>query len=377
MRGFSLSGLLFLVLLLGISSCKPVDPDPGPSTGTDTDGSGLFTLIEDQIDGRSIVVAGSRSYNLYVSFFRNLESGEELLFIPTGKALPVLMEDTEGNEWNVFGEAISGPREGQRLTPTNSMMAYWFAISAMYPGMDIYNGPSSNLQPLPLNDPDWNIPTDSLGSGSIWDGIMALDDPEFVQYEARDFLQDPFYVSENSLVIGVKVGEEIKAYPHLIMNWHEVINDELGGKKISVAFCPLVGSSTIWDRSDGQSGFGVAGLLYNNNLTMFDRESESVWVQVRGDCVYGTRRGEESTPVQMIETTWNTWRQIAPEPMQVLSENTGVNRDYTEDIFEYYRNTEDYVFYPLDVEDERLPEKERVHVVIGNGQAKAYRLSSF
>lgn len=365
---------LFLILALVGSSCKRT-PDPQPTL--EPSGDGLFVLLEDEIEGIPIVVAGSESYNLYVSFYRNLASGEELFFIPSGRPLPVLMEDTEGNEWNAFGEAISGPRTGQKLTPTNSLMAYWFAIAGMYPGMDIYNGPSSNLTPLPLNDPEWGIPTDSLGSGSIWDGIQGLDHPEFIEYEARRFLSDGFYLPEDGLVIGVKSGGETKAYPHLVMNWHEVINDRIGGQEMTISFCPLVGSSTVWDVSEAPSDFGVAGLLYNNNLTMFDRDTESIWSQVRGDCIYGPRLGEKVEPVQMIETTWNTWRLINPEPISVLSSNTGVNRDYTDDIFEYYRNTENYIFYPRDVWDNRLPEKERVHVVLFDGKAKAYRLSDF
>ncbi len=367
--------ILSLLLLTLLSACKPVDPDPRVEVNPANDG--LFTLIEDDIDGVPIVVAGSKSYNLYVSFYRNLPNGDELVFLPSGQSLPVVMEDTEGNQWNAFGEAIAGPRIGQQLLPTHSMMAYWFAISAMYPGMDIYNGPSSNLMPLPLNDPDWTIPTDSLGSGSIWDGIQAIDNPDFLAYEARNFLQNPFYASERSLVMGVKNGDEIKAYPHLILNWHEVINDQIGGEDVTIGFCPLVGSGTIWSQGGGGGGFAVAGLLYNNNLTMFDRDTESIWSQVKGECVYGARRGEKVTPVQMIETTWNTWRQIVKEPISVMSENTGVNRDYTEDIFEYYRNTEPYIFYPRDVWDNRLSEKERIHVVIQGGTAKAYRLSSF
>ncbi|MFC2112175.1 DUF3179 domain-containing (seleno)protein [Bacteroidota bacterium] len=48
------------------------------------------------------------------------------------------MKDQEGNEWNVFGEAVSGPRKGQELHSVNSFMAYWFSIAAFYPSPIIY-----------------------------------------------------------------------------------------------------------------------------------------------------------------------------------------------------------------------------------------------
>ena len=37
-------------------------------------------------------------------------------------ALPAVLEDGEGNRWDIFGEAISGPRIGQRLNPTTSLI---------------------------------------------------------------------------------------------------------------------------------------------------------------------------------------------------------------------------------------------------------------
>ena len=44
----------------------------------------------------------------------------------------VLLTDNENNSWNVFGEAVSGPRTGEQLTNAASFMAYWFSIPAFY-----------------------------------------------------------------------------------------------------------------------------------------------------------------------------------------------------------------------------------------------------
>jgi len=49
------------------------------------------------------------------------------------------MEDSEGNTWDVFGLAISGPRQGEQLTPTQSFMGYWFSWGAFYPNPEIYD----------------------------------------------------------------------------------------------------------------------------------------------------------------------------------------------------------------------------------------------
>jgi hypothetical protein len=51
----------------------------------------------------------------------------------------VILLDNEGNEWNVFGEAVSGPRIGQKLQQPVAFMSYWFALGAFYPQTEIYD----------------------------------------------------------------------------------------------------------------------------------------------------------------------------------------------------------------------------------------------
>ncbi|MDZ7691925.1 MAG: hypothetical protein U5K69_12490 [Balneolaceae bacterium] len=52
--------------------------------------------------------------------------------------LPVIMKDQEGNRWDLFGYAVEGPREGERLGPTSSYIGYWFAWADLFPGVEIY-----------------------------------------------------------------------------------------------------------------------------------------------------------------------------------------------------------------------------------------------
>ena len=51
----------------------------------------------------------------------------------------IILLDQEGNKWDIFGEAVSGPRIGQKLNPTTSFMGYWFSWGAFYSGMAIFN----------------------------------------------------------------------------------------------------------------------------------------------------------------------------------------------------------------------------------------------
>lgn len=43
-----------------------------------------------------------------------------------------LLRDNEGTVWNVFGEGISGPRQGQSLGDSPAFMGMWFSIPAFY-----------------------------------------------------------------------------------------------------------------------------------------------------------------------------------------------------------------------------------------------------
>ncbi|MGI9543806.1 MAG: DUF3179 domain-containing (seleno)protein, partial [Cyclobacteriaceae bacterium] len=96
-------------------------------------------VIEDNHQSLPIVVVGSSAKNFTVSFERTLGDGTQLSFDALQNQLPLVMEDNEGNKWDVFGEAISGPRQGQKLESTESFIGYWFSWGTFYEDPTIYN----------------------------------------------------------------------------------------------------------------------------------------------------------------------------------------------------------------------------------------------
>ncbi|MEM8528113.1 MAG: DUF3179 domain-containing (seleno)protein [Bacteroidota bacterium] len=136
---------------------------------------------------------------------------------------------------------------------------------------------------------NWLIPQNEIRDGGPGkDGIPSIDNPEFVAVNDIDFL------SEDDLVVGVKVGAEIRAYPHLILDWHEIVNDQLEDLSLALNYCPLTGTAIGWkSKIDGKvTTFGVSGLLYNTNLMPYDRLTNSTWSQMRLDCVEGELQGK-------------------------------------------------------------------------------------
>jgi hypothetical protein len=85
------------------------------------------TIINHHYAGEDFVVAGNAKHDLVVSFSRKTEDGTVLNFSQTSDDLPIIMVDNEGNKWDVFGEAVAGPRKGAKLNTIPSYNAYWFA----------------------------------------------------------------------------------------------------------------------------------------------------------------------------------------------------------------------------------------------------------
>ncbi|MFN2395071.1 MAG: DUF3179 domain-containing protein [Bacteroidales bacterium] len=221
---------------------------------------------------------------------------------------------------------------------------------------------------------EWSIPQDEIFDGGPGkDGIPSIDSPQFINADEAGFL------ALSDRVLGYKQGDNIRAYPHSILNWHEIVNDEItGGEAIAINYCPLTGTGIAWNRTiNGQTTtFGVSGLLYNSNLIAYDRVTDSNWSQMLLECVNGELRGEETETYQLLETTWETWKEMYPNTL-VLSRETGFSRDYDRYPYGNYQTDHDRLLFPVNPLDERLPAKERVHGIIEGGTAKVYRFDSF
>lgn len=217
------------------------------------------------------------------------------------------------------------------------------------------------------------VPQNEIVSGGPGrDGIPALTTPPVVSAGEGDaFLQ------ADDLVLGVVVNGEARAYPHAILWWHEIVNDVLGGKPILVTFCPLTGSGIVYDPElDGRAhNFGVSGLLFDNNLIMFDRTTDSLWSQMRLESICGSFRGARPRLLPVIQATWAGWRSLHPETT-VVSFETGFRRNY--DVYPYGSYDQignEQLLFPQSFIDRRLPMKETVLGIVHEGLARAYSMS--
>jgi len=66
------------------------------------------------------------------------------------------------------------------------------------------------------------------------DSIPAIDEPLFV--EVDDARLSDVGINDQTMVIGFAHGAEAKAYPLRILNRHELVNDRVGGKPVTVGW---------------------------------------------------------------------------------------------------------------------------------------------
>lgn len=220
---------------------------------------------------------------------------------------------------------------------------------------------------------DWLVPSNQVFDGGPGrDGIPSLSDPQLVDAAQAGFLFD------NELVIGYYDGTTAVAYPHQVMDWHEILNQQLNSSLITITYCPLTGTAIGWTQevANIKTEFGVSGLLYNNNLIAFDRETKSNWSQMTLKAVNGPLIGTEMPTFQLVETSWSTWKAMYPDT-KVVSTNTGWDRPYGTYPYGDFRTNNNNLFFPLSIDDSRLGRKERVHGILINGQAKVYGFDAF
>lgn len=205
------------------------------------------------------------------------------------------------------------------------------------------------------------------------DGIPTIDDPEAVPAGDARFMRD------TDTVFGVSLGGEHRAYPVKVLSWHELLNDTVGGRPITLSFCTLCGSGILYlaeDENGGRLLFGTSGLLYRSNKLMFDRATLSLWSNLTGEAVVGERatEGAHLVMLPMTLTRWNAWRQRHPDTTIMRPDPAAAQRSG----YRYIEGAADEaragVEFPVWRKSEALERNERIYALRINGEAKAYPL---
>lgn len=203
--------------------------------------------------------------------------------------------------------------------------------------------------------------------GPPMDGIPSIDDPKFMDQKDVDFLND------EELVLTLTYKNEKRVYPLQIMVWHEIVNDVIAGDPILITYCPLCGTGIAYDRNiEGTAvEFGTSGKLYNSNLVMYDRKTETYWSQIGGKAIIGELTGMRLKALSVDTIPWGEWKKTHSDA-KVLTKNTGHIRLYGVDPYgDYYTNPS--LYFAVEEESDAMHPKSVIYGVEIDGRFKAYR----
>ena len=205
-----------------------------------------------------------------------------------------------------------------------------------------------------------------LSGGPPRDGIPSIDKPVFLSADKADYLKP------EDRVLGFTFAGESRAYPIRILNWHEIVNDEIKGQSVAVTFCPLCGSGIVYkaDIDSKPHKFGVSGLLYNSDVLLYDRETETLWSQILSKAVSGRLVDKKLEVIPSSHTSWQAWKEKHPDTI-VLSNKTGFTRDYQRSPYGNY-DSDVSIYFPVEFKSKKYHPKERVLGISLKGHHKVY-----
>jgi hypothetical protein len=130
---------------------------------------------------------------------------------------------------------------------------------------------------------------------------------------------------DEEYVIGLALNGEARAYPIRLLSSHELVNDTVGGEAVLISWCPLCFSAVVFERivEGRELTFGVSGMLYRDNLVMYDHQTNTLWSQLLGQSLRGAIRQQRLTVIPSILTPWAEWKDLHPETLVLSAELLG------------------------------------------------------
>jgi hypothetical protein len=218
-----------------------------------------------------------------------------------------------------------------------------------------------------------SVSYEEIRSGGLTkDRIPAISEPVFQTVSEADL-----WLADVEPVISLQLDGEERAYPLQVMVWHEIVNDTVSGRPITITYCPLCNSALVFDRSVGGQllDFGTTGNLRRADLIMYDRQTESWWQQFTGEAIVGEMTGTRLEFLPSVIVSFGDFKQQFPGG-KILFPDVGLERLYGETPYINYDSLANPGTKWLDEEaDHRLPPKMRVLALTVEETAIAYPYS--
>lgn len=203
----------------------------------------------------------------------------------------VMLDQQTGSLWSqILGAAILGPLKGTRLTMLPSLHTTWGAWRREHP----------NGLLLKKEQPSY------AAYAPYWGSQMAgVTDEAIADTRLRT----------KQLVLGVRVGDQAKAYPYPLgrLSTQPVINDSLGRMPMVVVFDQVHGTGGVFSRQvqDRVLTFALARKS-ETTVVLTDKETGTQWHGLSGAALVGPLEGQRLTPIPATLAFWFGWKDHFP-----------------------------------------------------------------
>ena len=192
------------------------------------------------------------------------------------------MYDKQTNSrWSqLFGNAVSGPMEGEQLVKLPSTMTTWAKWKALHPDTTVYVKRS--------------IPYDQRFTQETFEKIAKMEDGP---------------IRTNDLVIGLEGHITSRAYLVRRLAKERILNDTLEGQPIAVYLSEDLATAQVLDRKVEDKTLTLE--LDGDRLR--DRETRSLWDPLTGEAISGSMQGKKLEPLISTYSLWFAWKKYRPD----------------------------------------------------------------
>lgn len=251
-------------------------------------------VVNDVVAGTPIVVTYCVVCSSGIAFDPVLD-GQRLTFGFEGvwQGTAILYDRDTGSLWmHLTGRCFDGPRSGRTLAPlTTGTHTTWAAWRRDHPDTDV-------MAPDPRYVGRY-FTREQAQSGNPW--LSPSFDTTIVSRDPRLRLGD--------LLLGVRVGDEARAYPLAKLGASAgVVEEDVGGVPVTVWYEAPSRTAVVFDaRLDGTLR------TFGRDATGFHELGTGSRFDLEGRCVEGSLRGKQLARVPSLLTEWYGWFAHHPE----------------------------------------------------------------
>lgn len=152
----------------------------------------------------------------------------------------------------------------------------------------------------------WRVDTTDMSGTTIRETFPVITQVNYITPSASE-------LPDASPVMVTKKGGQVFVYPFAYMTI-EVINEAHNSRYFVANYCPITRTSMVWDPviNDTVLTFAASGVLYKENLVLYDTESRRLWSQMLIKKIYGDRNQTQPRVLQSFETKMSVIRSYFP-----------------------------------------------------------------